>query len=173
MLLAFSVISEEVLLGSLIKGGGGTVFWIAEPVAWEALKGSVNHRSRFPAKDYRNHSLGFKKEVQWCIILLNNIPVFFFSKVRDGATLILSKMGISQQPEDNQQDVPGESKYLVASLPPKMTRSQNPHREGDNAVLILFIKHVCGARYSPPDSIGLICCVLPTVHLQWFSLSSL
>ncbi|KFV87190.1 Plexin-B2 [Struthio camelus australis] len=33
--------------------------------------------------------------------------------VRDGATLILSKMGISQQPEDNQQDVPGERHALL------------------------------------------------------------
>lgn len=81
----------------------------------------------------------------------NNIPVFVFSKVRDDATLILSKMGISQQPEDNQQDVPGESKYLVASLPPKMTRSQNLHRETDTAVLISFIEHICGGRYSPLD----------------------
>lgn len=60
------------------------------------------------------------------MVPLKNTSVFVFSKVRDGATLILSKMGISQQPEDNQQDVPGESKYLVASLPPKMSRSQNP-----------------------------------------------
>ncbi|XP_074871427.1 plexin-B2 isoform X2 [Carettochelys insculpta] len=33
--------------------------------------------------------------------------------VRDGAPLILSKMGISQQPEDNQQDVPGERHALL------------------------------------------------------------
>ncbi|XP_062439111.1 plexin-B2 isoform X2 [Rhea pennata] len=33
--------------------------------------------------------------------------------VRDGATLILSKMGISQQPEDSQQDVPGERHALL------------------------------------------------------------
>ncbi|KAM9171582.1 plexin-B2 [Pangshura tecta] len=33
--------------------------------------------------------------------------------VRDGATLILSKIGISQQPEDNQQDVPGERHALL------------------------------------------------------------
>uniref|UniRef100_A0A8C8RX58 Plexin B2 n=1 Tax=Pelusios castaneus TaxID=367368 RepID=A0A8C8RX58_9SAUR len=33
--------------------------------------------------------------------------------VRDGATLILSKMGISQQPEDNQQDLPGERHALL------------------------------------------------------------
>ncbi|XP_072452533.1 plexin-B2 isoform X3 [Notamacropus eugenii] len=33
--------------------------------------------------------------------------------VRDGATLILSKMGISQQPEDSQQDLPGERHALL------------------------------------------------------------
>uniref|UniRef100_A0A8C3I8U5 Plexin B2 n=1 Tax=Chrysemys picta bellii TaxID=8478 RepID=A0A8C3I8U5_CHRPI len=33
--------------------------------------------------------------------------------VRDGATLILSKIGISQQPEDNQQDGPGERHALL------------------------------------------------------------
>lgn len=99
--------------------------------------------------------------------LLKNISAFLFPKVRDGATLILSKMGISQQPEDNQQDVPGESKCLVASLPPKLIRSQNTH--SDAAILILFVKHFHGARYSPPDYIGFICCV----HLQWFSLPSL
>lgn len=60
------------------------------------------------------------------MVPFKNTSVFVFSKVRDGATLILSKMGISQQPEDNQQDVPGESKYLVASLPARMTRGQNP-----------------------------------------------
>lgn len=123
-------------------------------------------RLRFPATDYRNHRLQLKKEVQQCMVLSNNISVFVFSKVRDGATLILSKMGISQQPEDNQQDVPGESKYLVVSLPPKMTRSQNP--QSDAAVLILFIKHFHGARYSPPDYIGFICCVLPLYTCNGF-----
>ncbi|XP_045434668.1 plexin-B2 isoform X1 [Pipistrellus kuhlii] len=33
--------------------------------------------------------------------------------VRDGATLILSKVGVSQQPEDNQQDLPGERHALL------------------------------------------------------------
>ncbi|XP_061496174.1 plexin-B2 isoform X2 [Rhineura floridana] len=33
--------------------------------------------------------------------------------VRDGATLILSKMGVSQQPEDHQQDMPGERHALL------------------------------------------------------------
>uniref|UniRef100_A0A8C3S3G2 Plexin B2 n=1 Tax=Chelydra serpentina TaxID=8475 RepID=A0A8C3S3G2_CHESE len=33
--------------------------------------------------------------------------------VRDGATLILSKIGVSQQPEDNQQDIPGERHALL------------------------------------------------------------
>ncbi|XP_036721213.1 plexin-B2 isoform X1 [Balaenoptera musculus] len=33
--------------------------------------------------------------------------------VRDGATLILSKVGVSQQPEDSQQDLPGERHALL------------------------------------------------------------
>ncbi|XP_028934545.1 plexin-B2 [Ornithorhynchus anatinus] len=33
--------------------------------------------------------------------------------VRDGATLLLSKVGVSQQPEDNQQDAPGERQALL------------------------------------------------------------
>lgn len=33
-------------------------------------------------------------------------------QVRDGATLILSKVGVSQQPEDSQQDLPGERESL-------------------------------------------------------------
>ncbi|XP_034984269.2 plexin-B2 isoform X2 [Zootoca vivipara] len=33
--------------------------------------------------------------------------------VRDGATLILSKMGVSQQPEDHQQDMPEERRALL------------------------------------------------------------
>lgn len=67
--------------------------------------------------------------------------MFVSSKVRDGATLILSKMGISQQPEDNQQDVPGESKYLRASLPPKMFRSQT-YTEMVTMILLVFIECV-------------------------------
>lgn len=38
-------------------------------------------------------------------------------QVRDGATLLLSKVGVSQQPEDSQQDLPGERE----SLPPTRT----------------------------------------------------
>lgn len=84
----------------------------------------IEIRSRFLTKDYGNHRLSVKKKVQPCFILLHNNPMFVSSKVRDGATLILSKMGISQQPEDSQQDVPGESKYSGASLLPKMFGSQ-------------------------------------------------
>jgi len=39
VLRAFSVISEDALMGSLIKGGGGSLFSIAEPVAQEAFEG--------------------------------------------------------------------------------------------------------------------------------------
>uniref|UniRef100_A0A8C3IBY4 Plexin B2 n=1 Tax=Chrysemys picta bellii TaxID=8478 RepID=A0A8C3IBY4_CHRPI len=46
-------------------------------------------------------------------VLWNDFPMFMFLKVRDGATLILSKIGISQQPEDNQQDGPGERHALL------------------------------------------------------------
>lgn len=41
-----------------------------------------------------------------------------FLKVRDGATLILSKMGISQQPEDHQQDMPEERTYSMLVFQP-------------------------------------------------------
>lgn len=37
-------------------------------------------------------------------------------QVRDGATLILSKVGVSQQPEDSQQDLPGERESLPRVL---------------------------------------------------------
>uniref|UniRef100_A0A452H9M7 Uncharacterized protein n=1 Tax=Gopherus agassizii TaxID=38772 RepID=A0A452H9M7_9SAUR len=46
-------------------------------------------------------------------VLWDDFSIFVFLKVRDGATLILSKIGISQQPEDNQQDVPGERHALL------------------------------------------------------------
>lgn len=38
-------------------------------------------------------------------------------QVRDGATLILSKVGVSQQPEDSQQDLPGERESLPLVRP--------------------------------------------------------
>ncbi|KAM8820267.1 plexin-B2 [Eudromia elegans] len=49
-----------------------------------------------------------QKDGRW-----KRINTLMHYNVRDGATLILSKMGISQQPEDNQQDVPGERHALL------------------------------------------------------------
>lgn len=43
-----------------------------------------------------------------------HVPV---PQVRDGATLILSKVGVSQQPEDSQQDLPGERESLLLVWP--------------------------------------------------------
>lgn len=37
-------------------------------------------------------------------------------QVRDGATLILSKVGVSQQPEDSQQDLPGERESFLSPV---------------------------------------------------------
>lgn len=75
----------------------------------------------------------FRRNVLW-----NDFPMFVFLKVRDGATLILSKIGISQQPEDNQQDVPGESKYNGGSLCPQKEYKTKCTNRQYHLRLILF-----------------------------------
>ncbi|KAG8142822.1 hypothetical protein E2320_006012, partial [Naja naja] len=49
-----------------------------------------------------------QREGRW-----KRINTLMHYNVRDGATLILSKMGISQQPEDHQQDMPEERHALL------------------------------------------------------------
>nr|XP_020652892.1 plexin-B2 [Pogona vitticeps]XP_020652893.1 plexin-B2 [Pogona vitticeps] len=49
-----------------------------------------------------------QRECRW-----KRINTLMHYNVRDGATLILSKMGVSQQPEDHQQDMPGERHALL------------------------------------------------------------
>ncbi|XP_032076613.1 plexin-B2 isoform X1 [Thamnophis elegans] len=49
-----------------------------------------------------------QREGRW-----RRINTLMHYNVRDGATLILSKMGISQQPEDHQQDMPEERHALL------------------------------------------------------------
>ncbi|XP_062930807.1 plexin-B2 isoform X2 [Cynocephalus volans] len=49
-----------------------------------------------------------QREGRW-----KRINTLMHYNVRDGATLILSKVGVSQQPEDSQQDLPGERHALL------------------------------------------------------------
>ncbi|XP_028387641.1 plexin-B2 isoform X1 [Phyllostomus discolor] len=49
-----------------------------------------------------------QREGRW-----RRINTLMHYNVRDGATLILSKVGVSQQPEDSQQDLPGERHALL------------------------------------------------------------
>uniref|UniRef100_A0A8B9C8W9 Plexin-B2 n=1 Tax=Anser brachyrhynchus TaxID=132585 RepID=A0A8B9C8W9_9AVES len=73
----------------------------AESVALEWRPGST-------AQILSDLDLTSQKDGRW-----KRINTLMHYNVRDGATLILSKMGISQQPEDNQQDVPGERHALL------------------------------------------------------------
>ncbi|XP_077025366.1 plexin-B2 isoform X2 [Tamandua tetradactyla] len=49
-----------------------------------------------------------QREGRW-----RRINTLMHYNVRDGATLLLSKVGVSQQPEDSQQDLPGERHALL------------------------------------------------------------
>uniref|UniRef100_A0A8C4MUK5 Plexin B2 n=1 Tax=Equus asinus asinus TaxID=83772 RepID=A0A8C4MUK5_EQUAS len=49
-----------------------------------------------------------QREGRW-----KRINTLMHYNVRDGATLLLSKVGVSQQPEDSQQDLPGERHALL------------------------------------------------------------
>ncbi|XP_058164981.1 plexin-B2 isoform X2 [Dasypus novemcinctus] len=49
-----------------------------------------------------------QREGRW-----RRINTLMHYNVRDGATLLLSKVGVSQQPEDGQQDLPGERHALL------------------------------------------------------------
>ncbi|XP_015130710.3 plexin-B2 isoform X1 [Gallus gallus] len=73
----------------------------AESVALEWRPGST-------AQILSDLDLTSQRDGRW-----KRINTLMHYNVRDGATLILSKMGISQQPEDNQQDVPGERHALL------------------------------------------------------------
>uniref|UniRef100_A0A8C3LXN1 Plexin-B2 n=1 Tax=Chrysolophus pictus TaxID=9089 RepID=A0A8C3LXN1_CHRPC len=73
----------------------------AESVALEWRPGST-------AQILSDLDLTSQRDGRW-----KRINTLMHYNVRDGATLILSKMGISQQPEDSQQDVPGERHALL------------------------------------------------------------
>lgn len=133
------------------------------------LKGNIYHRSRYPAKDYRNNSLAIKRSSHAYFFWITSLCLYFqrsetvphssYQKWEfPSSQRIISKMS--------------QGKVSILGLPylPKWLEVHQ-QKGNDTVVLILFTEQIHGSRYFPPNYIRRICFVLPSICLQWFSMS--